>query len=53
MFEGPVIAGFANQFGMRPVIMVGSIIGAAMWGISAFLSDIYSVMMLFGFIGGF
>jgi hypothetical protein len=38
---------------MRPVIMVGSILGASMFGISAFLSSIYSVMILFGLIGGF
>jgi hypothetical protein len=38
---------------MRPVIMVGSILGAAMFGISAFLSSVFSVMILFGFVGGF
>ena len=49
---GPVIAGFANQFGIRPVIMVGSTIGATMWMVSAFAPNIYFVMGMFGFIGG-
>ena len=52
IFKGPIIAGFANQFGIRPVIMVGSTIGATMWMVSAFAPNIYFVMGLFGFVGG-
>ena len=33
--------------------MVGSVLGAAMWVVSAFVPNIYFVMILFGFIGGF
>jgi hypothetical protein len=53
IFKGPIIAGFANQFGIRPVIMVGSTIGATMWMASAFAPNIYVVMVLFGLFGGY
>ena len=52
MLIGPAVAGFANQFGIRLVIIVGSIIGSAMWVVSAYAPNIYFVMALFGFVGG-
>jgi MCP family monocarboxylic acid transporter-like MFS transporter 14 len=50
--SGPAIAGFANQFGIRPVIMAGSVVGASMFVLAAFSPNIYFVMASFGFVGG-
>jgi hypothetical protein len=51
--QGPVVAALNNQFGTRPVVMIGSIVYTLCYVLSAFATSIYQIVFLLGFIGGF
>ncbi|RNA16714.1 monocarboxylate transporter 12-like [Brachionus plicatilis] len=50
--SGPIVAGLANQLGIRPVVMGGAIVTALCYVASAYSSSVYLVMVLYGVIGG-
>ena len=50
--SGPAVAGFANKFGIRPVIMVGGIGASAVYVLSQFSPNIYAMMFCYGVLGG-
>ena len=50
--SGPIVSGLSNQFGIRPVVMIGAIITSLMYVLSAYLPSIYYTMITYGVIGG-
>jgi MCP family monocarboxylic acid transporter-like MFS transporter 14 len=46
------VSSLANQFGIRPVVMVGAFVTALMYALSAFAPSIYYIMITYGVIGG-
>jgi len=50
--SGPAVAGFANKFGCRAVIMVSSIICSSMYVLCTFSPNIYWMYISYGFLGG-
>lgn len=50
--SGPIVAGLANQFGCRVVVMGGAIITSIMYVITAFAPSVYLQMFTFGVVGG-
>jgi MFS family permease len=50
--SGPIVAGLANQFGCRVVVMGGALVTAAMYIVTAFTSSVYVMMVAYGVIGG-
>jgi predicted MFS family arabinose efflux permease len=51
-FCGPIVAGLANKFSIRAVIMVASVCGAITFFLSSYSPNIWVMMVLFGFFGG-
>ena len=49
---GPIVAGLANQFGCRAVVMGGGIVTAAMYMLTVFGPNVWSMLITYGFIGG-
>ena len=50
--SGPIVAGLANQFGCRVVVMGGAVITSIMYVITAFAPSVYLQMATFGVVGG-
>lgn len=50
--SGPIVAGLANQFGCRTVVMGGAIVTSFMYFITVFAPNIYIIMATYGIIGG-
>jgi len=50
--SGPIVAGLANQFGCRAVVMGGGIVTAAMYMLTVFGPNVWSMLITYGFIGG-
>ena len=50
--SGPIVAGLANQFGCRAVVMGGAVVTSVMYIITAFSPNIYVMMATYGVIGG-
>ena len=51
-FSGPIVAGLANSFGCRTVVIGGALVTSAMYMGTVFSESIYIMMCLFGVIGG-
>jgi hypothetical protein len=49
---GPTVAGLSNKFGIRTVIMVGSVCGALTFYLSTLSPNIFVMMVLFGVFAG-
>lgn len=50
--SGPIVAGLANQFGCRVVVMGGALVTASCYMLTVFSPNIYLMMVFFGIIGG-
>ncbi|CAF0910909.1 unnamed protein product [Brachionus calyciflorus] len=50
--SGPIVAGLANQFGCRAVVMGGALVTSACYMLTVFSPNIYLMMVFFGVIGG-
>jgi MFS family permease len=50
--SGPIVAGLANTFGCRTVVMGGAVVTSIMFVITAFSSSIGVMMVAYGVIGG-
>lgn len=50
--SGPIVAGLANNFGCRAVVMGGAVVTSIMYIITAFAPNIYVMMATYGVIGG-
>ena len=50
--SGPIVAGLANQFGCRVVVVGGAIVTSIMYAVTAFAPSVYVQMVSFGVIGG-
>lgn len=50
--SGPIVAGLANQFGCRAVVMGGAVVTATMYILTALSQNIYFMLTTYGFIGG-
>lgn len=46
------MAGLANQFGCRAVVMGGGVVTAAMYMLTVFAPSVYVMLITYGFIGG-
>ena len=49
---GPIVAGLANQFGCRVVVMIGALVTTLMYVLTIFAPSIYVMMVTYGIIGG-
>lgn len=52
LIVGPLVSALANTYGCRPVIIVGSIISALGFLLSAFATNIFFLCITFGVLGG-
>jgi len=50
--SGPIVAGLANQFGCRTVVMGGAVVTSLMYFLTVFAPNIYVIMVTYGIIGG-
>lgn len=50
--SGPIVAGLANQFGCRAVVMGGGVVTAAMYMLTVFGPNVWAMLITYGFIGG-
>ena len=50
--SGPIVAGLANQFGCRAVIICGAIVTSICYMLTVFSPSIYLMMIFYGIIGG-
>ena len=50
--SGPIVAGLANQFGCRSVVMGGAVVTAAMYMGTVFAPSVYVMMATYGVVGG-
>lgn len=50
--SGPIVAGLANQFGCRAVVMGGAVVTAAMYMGTVFAPSVYVMMATYGVVGG-
>lgn len=50
--SGPIVAGLANQFGCRIVVMIGALITSLMYFLSAFAPSIEVIIVTCGIVGG-
>jgi len=50
--SGPIVAGLANQFGCRTVVMGGAIITSLMYFLTVFAPSIGVIMVTYGIVGG-
>lgn len=50
--SGPIVAGLANQFGCRVVVVGGAIVTSVMYAATAFAPNVFVQMVTFGVIGG-
>lgn len=50
--SGPIVAGLANTFGCRPVVIGGAVVTSAMYISTVFSQSIFIMMGLYGVIGG-
>jgi len=50
--SGPIVAGLANQFGCRTVVMGGAIVTSLMYFLTVFSPTIYVCIVFYGIIGG-
>ncbi|KAK6964454.1 monocarboxylate transporter 7 [Biomphalaria glabrata] len=53
LMVGPIVSVLTNRFGCRPVIIVGSLIASAAFIGSAFSNNVTTLIVVYGFIGGF
>ncbi|XP_022251797.1 monocarboxylate transporter 12-like isoform X2 [Limulus polyphemus] len=52
LIVGPLVSALANTYGCRPVIIMGSIIAAIGFVLSAFATDIVFLFVTYGILGG-
>lgn len=50
--SGPIVAGLANSFGCRAVVMGGAVVTAAMYMATVYAPNIYVMMITYGVVGG-
>ena len=50
--SGPIVAGLANQFGCRTVVMGGAVVTSLMYFLTVFAPNIYIIMVTYGIVGG-
>jgi MCP family monocarboxylic acid transporter-like MFS transporter 12 len=50
--SGPIVAGLANQFGCRVVVVGGAIVTSLMYVLTAYAPSIYVQMVTYGVVGG-
>lgn len=50
--SGPIVAGLANQFGCRTVVMGGAIVTSLMYFLTVFAPNIFVIMVTYGIVGG-
>lgn len=50
--KGPLVAGFANKFGCRAVVMVGGFVTALMYILTVFSPKVWIMLITYGVIGG-
>ncbi len=52
IFIGPFVAGFANKYGHRSVLMVSSILASLIFCASIFSPNVYVMIIVYGIFGG-
>ncbi|CAF3817730.1 unnamed protein product [Adineta steineri] len=52
LLVGPIVSGLANRYGCRIIIIIGSIGAATCTVLSAFLTNAYAMMVIYGIFGG-
>jgi len=51
-FKGPLVAGLANLYGCRPIIIIGSIGAAICMAASTLSPNVWAMMIIYGILGG-
>lgn len=51
-FQGPIVAGLANKFGCRAVVMGGGLVTAIMYFLTVLAPKVWIMLITYGVIGG-